>query len=202
MFRSPKALPGRSLVELGSLVPSKLPQGSLEPRDSPPSKRGPPAWTWPGPLRGPLQSPLRQAPRLLAGRRPWCAEDGEAGRALPMLEPPLGGGSGEQHVQRMPEPGRRDLRSSNPPVSPPALPPNPLLQQAFGAHRRLHTRTCCHAGAVGGELGQRVSWTGLGGQGDGRRRDDSAPGNARIGAAGNACRPAVMLRTAFSPRKP
>ena len=39
----PRALPGRSLAELGSLVPSKLPQGSLEPRDSPPSERGPPA---------------------------------------------------------------------------------------------------------------------------------------------------------------
>ena len=30
---------GRSLAELGFLVPSKLPQGSLEPRDSAPSKR-------------------------------------------------------------------------------------------------------------------------------------------------------------------
>ena len=36
----PRALPGRSLAELGFLVPSKLPQGSLEPRDSAPSKRG------------------------------------------------------------------------------------------------------------------------------------------------------------------
>ena len=36
----PRALPGRSLAELGSLVPSKLPQGSLEPRDSAPSVRG------------------------------------------------------------------------------------------------------------------------------------------------------------------
>ena len=32
-----RALPGRSLAELGFLVPSKLPQGSLEPRDSAPS---------------------------------------------------------------------------------------------------------------------------------------------------------------------
>ena len=31
---------GRSLAELGFLVPSKLPQGSLEPRHSAPSKRG------------------------------------------------------------------------------------------------------------------------------------------------------------------
>ena len=35
----PPALPGRSLAELGFLVPSKLPQGSLEPRDSAPSER-------------------------------------------------------------------------------------------------------------------------------------------------------------------
>ena len=34
------ALPGRSLAELGFFVPSKLPQGRLEPRDSAPSKRG------------------------------------------------------------------------------------------------------------------------------------------------------------------
>ena len=40
MLRSPKTLPGRSLAELGSLVPSKLPQGSLEPRDSPPPSGG------------------------------------------------------------------------------------------------------------------------------------------------------------------
>ena len=66
----PKALPGRSLAELGSLVPSKLPQGSLEPRHSPP-ERGPPAWTWPGRLRRPLKSPLRRAPRRLAGRSTW-----------------------------------------------------------------------------------------------------------------------------------
>ena len=56
MFRPPKALPGRSLAELGSLVPSKLPQGSLELRDSPPSERGPPAWGWPGRLRRPLKA--------------------------------------------------------------------------------------------------------------------------------------------------
>ena len=31
---------GRSLAELGFLVPSKLPQGSFEPRHSAPSKRG------------------------------------------------------------------------------------------------------------------------------------------------------------------
>ena len=49
-FRSPKALPGRSLAELGFLVPSKLPQGSSEPRDSAPSERGPPAWVAPGQL--------------------------------------------------------------------------------------------------------------------------------------------------------
>ena len=36
----PRALPGRSLAELGSLVPSNLPQGSLELRHSAPSKRG------------------------------------------------------------------------------------------------------------------------------------------------------------------
>ena len=36
----PRALPGRSLAELGFLVLSKLPQGSLEPRHSDPSKRG------------------------------------------------------------------------------------------------------------------------------------------------------------------
>ena len=35
----PRALPGRSLAELGSLAPSRLPYGSLEPRDSPPSER-------------------------------------------------------------------------------------------------------------------------------------------------------------------
>ena len=68
MFRSPKALPGRSLAELGSLVPSELPQGSSELRDSPPSERGPPAWTWPGRLRRPLKCPLRQTPRLLPER--------------------------------------------------------------------------------------------------------------------------------------
>ena len=36
----PRALPGRSLAELGFLVPSNLPQGRLEPRHSAPSKRG------------------------------------------------------------------------------------------------------------------------------------------------------------------
>ena len=30
----PRAVPGRSLAELGFFVPSKLPQGSLEPQDS------------------------------------------------------------------------------------------------------------------------------------------------------------------------
>ena len=35
----PRALPGRSLAELGFLIPSKLPQGSLEPRHSAPSAR-------------------------------------------------------------------------------------------------------------------------------------------------------------------
>ena len=35
----PRALPGRSLAEIGFLVPSKLPQGRLEPRHSAPSAR-------------------------------------------------------------------------------------------------------------------------------------------------------------------
>ena len=39
-------------------------------------------------------------------------EDREAVRASDMLELPLGGGSGERHVQRMPESGRRDPLTS------------------------------------------------------------------------------------------
>ena len=39
-------------------------------------------------------------------------EGGAANRASAMLEPPLGGGAGERHVQRMPEPGRRDPPTS------------------------------------------------------------------------------------------
>ena len=37
---------------------------------------------------------------------------GAANRASAMLEPPLGGGAGERHVRRMPEPGRRDPLTS------------------------------------------------------------------------------------------
>ena len=66
MFRSPKALPGRSLSELGFLVPSKLPQGSSEPRDSAPSERGPPAWVTPGLLRS-LSKP--QTPHFATSKR-------------------------------------------------------------------------------------------------------------------------------------
>ncbi len=65
MFRSP-ALPGRSLAELGFFVPSKLPQGSLEPRDSAPSERRALAWMTLGLHRGPLQTqhPARRGARL------------------------------------------------------------------------------------------------------------------------------------------
>ena len=45
-------------------------------------------------------------------RRPWGKEGRAADRASHMLEPPLGGGSGERHVQTMPEPGRRDPLTS------------------------------------------------------------------------------------------
>ena len=54
-------------------------------------------------------------------RRLDCCPTGDLGgeegcaavRASAMLELPLGGGSGERHVQRMPEPRRRDLRTSD-----------------------------------------------------------------------------------------
>ena len=43
------------------------------------------------------------------GGEEGCAAD----RASSMREPPLGGGSGERHVQKMPEPRRRDLLNSD-----------------------------------------------------------------------------------------
>ena len=103
MFRSPKALPGRSLAELGSLVPSELPQGSSELRDSPPSERE--LQHGVGPAGCAVLLKARFDERLdccLSGD--LGGEEGRAAdRAKSILEPPLGGGSGERHVQRMPE---------------------------------------------------------------------------------------------------
>ena len=104
----PRALPGRNLAELGFLVPSKLPQGSLEPRHSAPSKRELQHGFGPAGCAVLLQARFDECldccPSGDLGGEEGCAAD----RAFAMLEPPLGGGSGERHGQRMPEPCRRD----------------------------------------------------------------------------------------------
>ena len=63
----PRALLGRSLAELGFLVPSKLPQGSLEPQHSAPFKRG--LQHGSGPVRcAALSNPTIPLPALEAPR--------------------------------------------------------------------------------------------------------------------------------------
>ena len=93
MFRSPKALPGRSLAELGSLVPSKLPQGSLEPRHSAPKRELQQGF---GPagcavlLQARFDRHLDCCPSGDLGGEEGCAAD----RALAMLEPAARRGAG------------------------------------------------------------------------------------------------------------
>ena len=88
----PRALPGRSLAELGFLVPSKLPQGSLELRDSAPSKRelqhGPRPVGFAALFTTKVSA--RSAVEVIVE---GCLEEGRAAdRATSMLELPLGGG--------------------------------------------------------------------------------------------------------------
>ena len=108
----PRALPGRSLAELGFLVPSKLPQGSLEPRHSAPSERELQHGGGPAGCAALLKARFDRR-RNCCPRGDLGGEEGRAAdRARPILEPPLGGGSGERHVQGMPESGRRDPLTS------------------------------------------------------------------------------------------
>ena len=100
--RTPNTAPKRPLASFECFAPPKAP-----------SERGPPAWIWPGRLRRPLKGPLRQAPYSCTSSDLGGEEGGEADRVSPMLELPLGGGSGERHVQKMPERGRRDPLNSN-----------------------------------------------------------------------------------------
>ena len=93
---------GRSLAELGFLVPTKLPQGSLEPRHSAP-KRGLQQGGRPVGCAALFTTKACDRPAVEALVEAGLEEGRAADRAKYMLELPLGGGSGEWNIQRMPE---------------------------------------------------------------------------------------------------
>ena len=100
----PRALPGRSLAELGSLVPSKLPQGSLEPRDSAPSKRGLQHGGRPVGFAALFTTKAGDLRAVEALVEAGFEEGRAADRATSMLEAPARRGPwGERNIQRMPE---------------------------------------------------------------------------------------------------
>ena len=86
------ALPGRSLAELGVFVPSNLPQGKLEPRDSAPSERGLQHGQRPVGFAALFTTKVSARPAVEVIVE-GCLEEGRAAdRATSMLELPLGGG--------------------------------------------------------------------------------------------------------------
>ena len=99
----PRTLPGRSLAELGFLVPSKLPQGSLELRDSAPKWELQYGWR-PVCCAALFTTKARDRPAVEALVEAGFEEGRAADRATTMLEAPARRGPwGERHVQRMPE---------------------------------------------------------------------------------------------------
>ena len=83
------------------IPPSKRPLASFECFAPPkaPSERGPPAWTGPAGCAVLLQAPFDECLDCCPGGDLGGEEGCAADRASAMLEPPLGGGSGERQVQ-------------------------------------------------------------------------------------------------------
>ena len=89
---SPRALPGRSLAELGFFVPSRLPQGRLKLRDSAPFKRGLQHEVGPSGCAVLLKARFDRRFNCCPSGDLGGEEGREADRASLMLAPPLGGG--------------------------------------------------------------------------------------------------------------
>ena len=119
------------------------------------------------------------------GGEEGCAAD----RASAMLELPLGGGSGERHVQRMPGPGRRD----------------PLTSAYSKRAASFHIAECFvsheHSTALAG-CGDREETTGAASwRGGGRRDLHLPPGRGKAGM-GVECRHSAGQVSTPSPARP